>query len=283
MLWDNIAEWAEGTWNNIVGIWNVVSGWFNENIIKPVGEFFTKLWNNICTLAEDTWTGITNIWKVVSDWFNDNIIRPVSGFFTTLWNNISKWAETSWKDITGVWNVVSGWFDNNIIKPVGKFFSGLWEDIKTVWKNAAGWFDTNVVQPIARTFKGLKTTMSGIWEGISGRLGVKSFGINIPTIPKLAAGTNYIPQDMLAYLHQGETVVPKKYNDEGSISSEAIAQAVYRAIIDAFRITQASSGQSGNDRDLVLKIDNTVLARMQLPAIIKEGQRQGLNLVVQGV
>ena len=37
-------------------------------------------------------------------------------------------------------------------------------------------------------------------------------GINIPLIPKLATGTNYIAREGLAYLHEGEAVVPKKYN-----------------------------------------------------------------------
>ena len=113
-------------------------------------------------------------------------------------------------------------------------------------------------------------------------IGGKSFGINIPLIPKLATGTNYVPQDMFAYLHEGEAVVPKKYNpDATGLTAETIEQAVYRAFTNALRIMQASAKQ--DDKELVLKIDNTTLARMQLPAIIREGQRQGLNLVVQGV
>lgn len=31
-------------------------------------------------------------------------------------------------------------------------------------------------------------------------------------IPSLAVGTNYMPSDGLAFLHQGEAVIPKKYN-----------------------------------------------------------------------
>ena len=83
-------------------------------------------------------------------------------------------------------------------------------------------------------------------------------------------------------LHEGEAVVPKKYNPAATgLTAETIEQAVYRAFTNALRIMQASARQ--DDKELVLKIDNTTLARMQLPAIIREGQRQGLNLVVQGV
>ena len=33
-------------------------------------------------------------------------------------------------------------------------------------------------------------------------------------IPKLAVGTNYVPQDQLAMIHKGEAVVPKKFNSK---------------------------------------------------------------------
>ncbi len=36
--------------------------------------------------------------------------------------------------------------------------------------------------------------------------------VSIPKIPKLATGTNYIPKEGIYHLHEGESVVPKKYN-----------------------------------------------------------------------
>lgn len=49
--------------------------------------------------------------------------------------------------------------------------------------------------------------------------GGKSFGLHLNqisniTIPKLATGTNYVPEDQLAMIHEGEAVVPKKFNSE---------------------------------------------------------------------
>ena len=40
----------------------------------------------------------------------------------------------------------------------------------------------------------------------------KIFGISYIDIPGYATGTNYVPSNGLAYLHQGEAVIPKKYN-----------------------------------------------------------------------
>jgi hypothetical protein len=192
-----------------------------------------------------------------------------------------------------------------------------WEWIKSTWQVVAKWFNTKVIQPIVNAFKSLKTIIISIWDGIWGgiksvvnsiiggintlikglnklhfdipdwvpSIGGKSFGINIPLIPKLATGTNYVPQDMFAYLHEGEAVVPKKYNPAagGGFYADELEQAVYRGMMSALRIAQASTQQ--DNRELVLKIDNTVLARMQLPALRKEAERQGFNLILrpQGV
>lgn len=228
------------------------------------------------------------------------------------WDEVKAAAIACWEWIKQTWEVVASWFNKNIIQPVAQFFKELWEGIKEVWNKAAGWIDKNVIQPIVKVFENLKKSITDIWDGIWAGIksvvnsiingintlvkglnkihldipdwvpliGGKSFGINIPLIPKLDTGTNYVPQDMLAYLHEGEAVVPKKYNPAAAgLTAETIEQAVYRAFTNALRIMQASAKQ--DDRELVLKIDNTTLARMQLPAIIREGQRQGLNLVVQ--
>jgi len=310
--WDEVSAAAVSAWEWIKQTWQVVAEWFNTNVIQPVANFFIGLWEGIKQLASDTWSGIVEIWQVVSGWFDENVIQPMSAFFSDLWDGIKKAASSAWEGIVEAWNGATSWFDTNIIQPIAQFFIDLWEGIKEVWNKAAGWFDENVIQPIVKVFESLKKSITDIWDGIwSGiksvinsiiggintlikglnkvnfdipdwvpGIGGKSFGISIPLIPKLATGTNYVPQDMFAYLHEGEAVVPKKYNPAAAgLTAETIEQAVYRAFINALRIMQASAKQ--DDKELVLKIDNTTLARMQLPAIIREGQRQGLNLVVQ--
>ena len=47
---------------------------------------------------------------------------------------------------------------------------------------------------------------------------------NFDHIDRLATGTNYVPQDMLAVIHEGEAVVPKKFNPYANgINTNSIA------------------------------------------------------------
>lgn len=64
--------------------------------------------------------------------------------------------------------------------------------------------------------------VGGVNQMISAINSVSQYvGINIPRVPEVSIprfvpkyekGTNYVPSDGLAYLHQGEAVIPKKYN-----------------------------------------------------------------------
>jgi hypothetical protein len=47
-----------------------------------------------------------------------------------------------------------------------------------------------------------------------------------PSMPALATGTNYIPNDGAYYLHQGEAVVPKKFNEGGMMPQTITVRGV---------------------------------------------------------
>ena len=66
-------------------------------------------------------------------------------------------------------------------------------------------------------FQSIGKVLSSIWSLIFGggnttpNSGNSSNTRSVQTA-SLAVGTNYVPNDGLAYLHQGEAVIPKKYN-----------------------------------------------------------------------
>jgi hypothetical protein len=101
----------------------------------------------------------------------------------------------------------------------------MWDGMKGVAKGAAnavagimngviGGFES-MINGVSRAINKIPSIKIPSW--VPG-LGGKSFGIptiprvSLPRIPKLATGTNIVPQDMLALIHKGESVVPKKYN-----------------------------------------------------------------------
>lgn len=60
----------------------------------------------------------------------------------------------------------------------------------------------------------------------------------IPKIPKLEIGTNFVAQDGLAYLHEGEAVVPKKYNPAigGSSSQRIVVENYNNMTLDGTKV-----------------------------------------------
>ena len=308
-LYSNMKTSLQETWEGIKTWWKntAFAKWWHEHVTPWfTKERWLQLYDSIKTSLQEKWDSIKTWWKntTLVKWWNED----VSPWFTKekwleLYINMKTSLEETWADIKTWWKNttlvkwwnedVSPWFTvekwKGLLRNVWTAFQEIWEGIKKdtedIWKGIAN----TIIGFVNKIIDGLNIMIRGInklsfeapdWVP---KFGGKKFGFNlktINTISYLATGTNYVPQDMLAFLHEGEAVVPKKYNPAAAgLTAETIEQAVYRAFTNALRIMQASARQ--DDKELVLKIDNTVLARMQLPAIIREGQRQGLNLVVQ--
>lgn len=175
--WDKVKETAQIVWDKVVEIWSVVSAWFNDNIIVPVGNFFKQLCTDIGTFFSNAWNAIVTVWNAVVKWFTDKIITPVASLFKKIGEDIYGFFKTCWDGITKVWSAVSKWFSDNIISPVTKvfkkigtdisgFFDTAWTTISSAWKNVKDWFSTNVCTPISNVFRGMGNGIVGFFEGM---------------------------------------------------------------------------------------------------------------------
>ena len=283
-LYDNIKTSIQEKWNEVKEWWNssALVKWWREDV-KP---WFTKekwkdLYNNIKTSIQEKWNEVKEWWNrsALVKWWNEDV-KP---WFTKekwkeVYSTIKDTLEETWEEIK---NEPKEWGKNlieNFTKGIEEKANSLKDSLIRAGqkiKNLLGFSSPTKEGPGREADKWAPNFMEMFRKGI------------VQGLPGIRASVSSIADEMAGLASM--TVQPAVqatasagYMADSGMMSEGIAQAVYRAIIDAFRIAQASYGQSGNDdKELVLKIDNTVLARMQLPAIIREGQRQGLNLVVQ--
>ena len=155
------------------------------------------LWTKCEWFREGVMTIITTIWNAIQ-----STMDFIISIFTTVFNFI-------WGIISGVINYIISAFQKvaNVVKSV---FTAVKNAISSLFSGVANILKAPInglITLVNKVIKGLNKIKMPDWvPAIGGK------GINIPLIPKLATGTNYIAREGLAYLHEGEAVVPKKYN-----------------------------------------------------------------------
>lgn len=197
LIADKVKEWcsALGAWliDKITKIMSGISDLWN-GLVDVVGLVWDKLKTGAISAWTAMWGAIKNICGIITS--------GVSNAFTSLKTNVVK----GFTDIkTGVvnifqsiWNTLKG-IINSILSGVQGMANGV----------------INGFNAMIRALNNLRINIPS-WVPVYGG---KSFGLHLNqisniTIPKLATGTNYVPEDQLAMIHKGEAVVPKKFNSE---------------------------------------------------------------------
>jgi len=231
-LWEAIKGFVIGAWEVIQSVFIGVAQWFYDNVITPIMnfvmpivDFFYNVSLLIITIVASFAEFIYNIFAAIGTFIWDNFLSPVIDFFvnafTTIWNFISKVG-------TGIKNVFMGivnWIWGNILQPIINFFKKAFDTVSNAIKNVFNGvkeFFSNVFNAIGNI---IKAPINGIIGGINAVIRMMNTlkvpdwvpviggkGIHFNEIPQLRVGTNYVPEDTLAMIHEGEAVVPKKFN-----------------------------------------------------------------------
>ena len=270
-IWGIVSQWLAEKWEWIKGVANNVWGWVRENIIShiqaawdwlvatwnTIGQWLLEKWDWLKQTAGTTWNlisgNITGAIQGARTWL-ENTWDTIAGFLERTWEGIKKTAGDIWDGIT---NLIKGAI-NGIIGFINKFIKA-WNKIELKVPSI------NI--PLFGTVGGWTVSLPEIKE-----------------IPMLAEGGIITAPTLAMVGERGpEAVIPLS---GGGNFVESIASAVergsYAGTVQGMRVASASGGQQADQQEVVLRIDSTTLARLILPAIIKEGQRQGLDLVVQG-
>lgn len=175
-------------WNGIKAIWSLVSGWFNDNVVKPVRDFFSGMWDNVKKGASDAWNGITETFAHVADWFHEK--------FSAAWQRVK-----------------------DVFSTGGQIFDGIKDGITNAFKSVVNAIIRGINQVIAIPFNKINDVLGTLrdfeflgkkwFEGI-----INTF--EVPSIPELARG-GILKKGQVGLLegNGAEAVVPLEKNTQG--------------------------------------------------------------------
>jgi len=121
---------------NIVKMGGLIGSFLFNNMIVPVGKFFTR-----------AISGISNAFLSIGTWISTYVLSPLGGFFTRAWGgikNVAKWAETV------------------LFTPLGKFIGDIFNKVTTTVPDL---FNKYILTPIQDSFSFLSNIFGFIFSG----------------------------------------------------------------------------------------------------------------------
>lgn len=266
--WDNIIKpIIEGALEMLTWLWDK----HLKGLVEQLGEFIMKLVN-----------GSLEIWNKFISPIANFLIQTLGPVFANTFNFIVDIVGTSiavLSDIIkgllrvfgGIIDFIVGVFTGDWEKAwqgVADIFGGIMDSLKGLIK----WPLNAIIDMINFVIRGLNKISIKIPDWVPPELGGgKSFGVNIPRIPKLAKG-GIIDSPTIAMVGEAgrEAVMPLE-NNTGWITD--LASKV------ADRMPKTSNKTDSISGDLILQIDGSIIGKVALNQLRKMQRQGGITLI----
>ena len=239
--WDTVKEAAIKCWDWIKQTWEKVATWFNENVIQPIGNFFSGLW-----------TSIKNTFGSVKTWFKDT--------FTSAW--------------TAIKNVFSSWgsFFGNLWTQIKDKFSAIGTNIANAISSSVKSGINGVISSIERIINTGVSLINGAIGIINTIPGVNIGKLSNLNLPRLARG-GIVDEPTVAQIGEdgAEAVVPLERNT-GWIDrlSQKVAQSI---------VVQTGQGDGNVSLDRVLDKMDELLDALRANQTVTLNKREFARIV----
>ena len=244
-----------------------------SQVVQTIGETVTKIISTIATSIVMVVEGVANsIMTVLTPilTFIDDIISKIIELVETIVHEV---GDTIKNIVETVGNIIIEIIDSitNAVPRLLKAIVDFCGDIGPAIERTADSIMRTITKVVNFTVSAIEylinLVISGVNSMISAINSVSQYvGINIPRVPEAniprfvpqyKAGTNFVPNDGLAYLHRGEAVIPEKYN-------------------------QGSAYQQTNTRQLEDSIDQLNKQVAQIGEIVNQGIKVQGQFVQKG-
>lgn len=191
-------------------------------ILDACGKFITTIAPSVIVILQTIYNGITQIILALGTTLPP-IINSVGNLFNSIFTGISQIINTVGNVIVKIMQN-AGNLVNTVLNSIISFINRLGPAINNFVDGAIR-ATTKLINFIV---SGVEYLINLVVTGVNGIIGAvnkiaSKVGMTIPQaskvsiprfVPKLAVGTNYVPEDQLAYIHKGEAVIPKKFNSQ---------------------------------------------------------------------
>lgn len=327
-LWNNIVTFANNCWNGIVSVfspiidwfarlfgsvwqtisdvfydigviaggcleiikraWGIVSAWFNEKVIQPVGNFFSGLWNGIKETAIFAWNGIKSVFSTIGSWINTTVIQPVSNFFSGLWNGFLEKAKNAWDGVKKVFSKVASFFKDTFEKAwkgvikvfsvAGDIFVDIKDGIVSAFKKVVNGLIKGINNVVSLPFKAINSALTAVRD--IEILGIKPFSaiktINIPQIPTLANGGFPTTGQMFIAREAGPEMVGNIGNRTAVANNDQIVEAVSLGVYQAVCAAMDNDNDGGNTT-ITINLDGEKIYENQQKIARNRGYNLGMG------
>jgi len=282
-----LAAVALSLWSNVLVPLGAALLEMFKPAVEAVSAVLTYLWQSVLLPLWDmlvkSFTPAANGLGTVFQWLWQEVLKPLVTFmsdvFVTVFDNvfqsIGKIIGNLKDTFIGLMNFITGVFTGDWEKA--------WEGIVDVFEGIVGLLKSAfkgginaIIAGINKLIEGLNKIQVRAPDWVYKLTGISSWGIKIPTIPKLArggivaGGTPFIAGEAGA-----EMVVPLERGDV----FDRFAGAITTAMITALQMTQGGSDKTAAGRDILLSIDGVAFARLMNAYNRRESARIGSSLI----
>lgn len=295
----NIGVIASGCWEIIKRVWEIVSTWFNENVIQPVATFFSNLWTSVKNWAIGAWNSIKSVFSTIGNWIYDKVISPVATFFSNLWKGFVEKAKAAWEGVKSVFSKVAEFFGNifrdawakvvKVFSIAGEIFVDIKNAVVEAFKKVVNGIITGLNKVISIPFNGINSALQ--WLKNIDILGLQPFSglktINVPQIPLLAEGGIVNAGQLFIAREAGAELVGNIGRQTAVMNNDQIVESVAQGVADANAEQNALLREEISILRKLLEKDTNVTAYVGTGSLIsgleKKNRRDGKTIVPVGV